>query len=32
LAEARRMLADGVDVSAAREALADPEGDLSAIA
>jgi len=32
LAEARRMLADGVDVSAAREALADPSSDLSQIA
>jgi 3-phenylpropionate/trans-cinnamate dioxygenase ferredoxin reductase component len=32
LAEARRMLADGVDVSGAREALADPDADLSAIA
>jgi 3-phenylpropionate/trans-cinnamate dioxygenase ferredoxin reductase subunit len=31
LAEARRMLADGVDVSAARETIADPDGDLSAI-
>ncbi len=31
LAEARRMLADGVDVSAAREALADPDSDLAAI-
>jgi 3-phenylpropionate/trans-cinnamate dioxygenase ferredoxin reductase subunit len=31
LAEARRMLADGVDVSAAREALADPNSDLSEI-
>jgi 3-phenylpropionate/trans-cinnamate dioxygenase ferredoxin reductase component len=31
LAEARRMLADGVDVSAARGAIADPDGDLSAI-
>jgi len=32
LAEARRMLADGVDVSAARDAIADPGSDLSAIA
>jgi 3-phenylpropionate/trans-cinnamate dioxygenase ferredoxin reductase component len=32
LAEARRMLADGVDVSGAREALADPDSDLSEIA
>jgi 3-phenylpropionate/trans-cinnamate dioxygenase ferredoxin reductase subunit len=32
LAEARRMLADGVDVSGARETIADPDGDLSAIA
>jgi len=32
LAEARRMLADGVDVSAAREQLADPGADLSQIA
>jgi 3-phenylpropionate/trans-cinnamate dioxygenase ferredoxin reductase subunit len=31
LAEARRMLADGVDVSAAREALADPDSDLASI-
>jgi len=31
LAEARRMLADGVDVSAAKEQIADPDGDLSAI-
>jgi 3-phenylpropionate/trans-cinnamate dioxygenase ferredoxin reductase subunit len=31
LAEARRMLADGVDVSAAREAIADPGSDLSEI-
>ena len=31
LAEARRLLAGGVDVSAEREALADPDGDLSAI-
>jgi 3-phenylpropionate/trans-cinnamate dioxygenase ferredoxin reductase component len=31
LAEARRMLADGVDVSAARERLADPDSDLSEI-
>ncbi|HEX2393316.1 MAG TPA: FAD-dependent oxidoreductase [Solirubrobacterales bacterium] len=32
LAEARRLLADGVDVSGARETLADPGSDLSAIA
>jgi 3-phenylpropionate/trans-cinnamate dioxygenase ferredoxin reductase component len=32
LAEARRLLADGVDVSGAREAIADPSSDLSAIA
>jgi 3-phenylpropionate/trans-cinnamate dioxygenase ferredoxin reductase subunit len=31
LAEARRMLADGVDVSAARDRLADPGSDLSEI-
>lgn len=31
LAEARRMLADGVDVSAARERLADLGGDLASI-
>jgi 3-phenylpropionate/trans-cinnamate dioxygenase ferredoxin reductase component len=31
LAEARRMLADGVEVSRAREQIADPESDLSAI-
>jgi 3-phenylpropionate/trans-cinnamate dioxygenase ferredoxin reductase subunit len=31
LAEARRMLADGVDVSAARERIADPSSDLSVI-
>jgi 3-phenylpropionate/trans-cinnamate dioxygenase ferredoxin reductase component len=31
LAEARRMLADRVDVSGAREALADPDADLSKI-
>jgi 3-phenylpropionate/trans-cinnamate dioxygenase ferredoxin reductase subunit len=31
LAEARRLLADGVDVSAAKEQIADPESDLSAI-
>ncbi len=31
LAEARRMLADGVDVSAATEQIADPDSDLSAI-
>jgi 3-phenylpropionate/trans-cinnamate dioxygenase ferredoxin reductase component len=32
LAEARRMLADGVDVSGSLEALADPDSDLAAIA
>jgi 3-phenylpropionate/trans-cinnamate dioxygenase ferredoxin reductase component len=32
LAEARRMLADGVDVSGARETLADPASDLSSLA
>ncbi len=32
LAEARRMLADGVDVSAARERIADPGSDLGEIA
>jgi 3-phenylpropionate/trans-cinnamate dioxygenase ferredoxin reductase component len=32
LAEARRMLADGVDVSGAKDRIADPESDLSAIA
>lgn len=32
LAEARRMLADGVDVSGAREAIADADSNLSAIA
>jgi 3-phenylpropionate/trans-cinnamate dioxygenase ferredoxin reductase component len=32
LAEARRMLADGVDVSAVREAIADPDSDLSQLA
>jgi 3-phenylpropionate/trans-cinnamate dioxygenase ferredoxin reductase subunit len=32
LAEARRMLADGVDVSGARDAIADPDADLSQIA
>jgi 3-phenylpropionate/trans-cinnamate dioxygenase ferredoxin reductase component len=32
LAEARRMLADGVDVSGARDAIADPDSDLSEIA
>jgi 3-phenylpropionate/trans-cinnamate dioxygenase ferredoxin reductase component len=32
LAEARRMLADGVDVSSAGEAIADPGSDLSTIA
>ncbi|MGC1851211.1 MAG: FAD-dependent oxidoreductase [Solirubrobacterales bacterium] len=31
LAEARRLLADGVDVSAAREQLADPESGLASI-
>ncbi|MGD9735744.1 MAG: NAD(P)/FAD-dependent oxidoreductase [Solirubrobacterales bacterium] len=31
LAEARRLLADGVDVSGAREQLADPGADLAAI-
>jgi 3-phenylpropionate/trans-cinnamate dioxygenase ferredoxin reductase subunit len=31
LAEARRMLAGGVDVSSARERIADPSSDLSAI-
>jgi 3-phenylpropionate/trans-cinnamate dioxygenase ferredoxin reductase subunit len=31
LAEARRMLADGVDVSGAKEQIADPGADLSAI-
>ncbi|HEU5141611.1 MAG TPA: FAD-dependent oxidoreductase [Solirubrobacterales bacterium] len=31
LAEARRLLADGVDVSGAREAIADPDSDLTAI-
>jgi 3-phenylpropionate/trans-cinnamate dioxygenase ferredoxin reductase subunit len=31
LAEARRLLADGVDVSAARDRIADPDSDLSAI-
>lgn len=31
LSEARRMLADRVDVSAAREAIADPDTDLSTI-
>lgn len=31
LAAARRMLADGVDVSGAREAIADPGSDLAAI-
>ena len=31
LAEARRMLADGVDVSAAKDQIADPGSDLSAI-
>jgi len=32
LAEARRMLADGVDVSGAENAIADPASDLSSIA
>ncbi|HSS31655.1 MAG TPA: FAD-dependent oxidoreductase [Solirubrobacterales bacterium] len=32
LAEARRMLADGVDVSGAKDAIADPDSDLSQIA
>jgi 3-phenylpropionate/trans-cinnamate dioxygenase ferredoxin reductase subunit len=32
LAQARRMLADGVDVSGAVDAIADPQSDLSAIA
>jgi 3-phenylpropionate/trans-cinnamate dioxygenase ferredoxin reductase subunit len=31
LAEARRLLADRVDVSAARDALADPDSDLASI-
>ena len=31
LAEARRLLADGVDVSAARDAIADPDSDLGQI-
>ena len=31
LAEARRLLADGVDVSAAKDAIADPDSDLAAI-
>ncbi len=31
LAEARRLLADGTDVSAARDAIADPGSDLSAL-
>ena len=31
LAEARRMLADGVDVSGSTDAIADPDTDLSAI-
>jgi 3-phenylpropionate/trans-cinnamate dioxygenase ferredoxin reductase subunit len=31
LAEARRLLADGVDVSAARDLLADPDSDLASI-
>jgi 3-phenylpropionate/trans-cinnamate dioxygenase ferredoxin reductase component len=31
LAEARRMLADGVDVSAARAQIADPDSDLGEI-
>jgi 3-phenylpropionate/trans-cinnamate dioxygenase ferredoxin reductase component len=32
LAEARRMLADGVDVSGAKDAIADPDADLATIA
>ena len=31
LSEARRMLADGVDVSGSKQALADPESDLAGI-
>ncbi len=31
LAEARRLLADGVDVSGAKDRIADPDSDLSAI-
>jgi 3-phenylpropionate/trans-cinnamate dioxygenase ferredoxin reductase subunit len=31
LAEARRLLADGIDVSAAKDKIADPDSDLSAI-
>jgi len=31
LAEARRLLADGVDVSGSRDEIADPDSDLSAI-
>ena len=31
LAEARRLLADGIDVSGARDQIADPDSDLSAI-
>jgi 3-phenylpropionate/trans-cinnamate dioxygenase ferredoxin reductase subunit len=31
LAEARRLLADGVDVSAAKDQIADPDSDLSSI-
>jgi len=31
LAEARRMLADGVDLSGAKDQIADPDSDLSAI-
>ena len=31
LAEARRLLADGVDVSGAKDQIADPDSDLSAI-
>jgi 3-phenylpropionate/trans-cinnamate dioxygenase ferredoxin reductase component len=31
LAEARRMLADGIDVSAHRDAIADPDSDLGSI-
>jgi 3-phenylpropionate/trans-cinnamate dioxygenase ferredoxin reductase subunit len=32
LAEARRLLAEGADVSAARDQIADPDSDLSSIA
>ena len=31
LAEARRLLADGIDVSAARDRIADPDSDLASI-